>query len=137
MADAPTATGANESIHNVIEPLHRAKFWMQLVGVLSIIFGALQTLGALGMLVKGHMIALIPGLIMAVVMIWIGLVLMGAASAIERGYRHDDSHAVSDGMDRLKTYFTIIGVLALIGIVVSVLGIVVAVSMGFGAIMST
>ncbi len=135
MAQADTGASASVSVRTVIEPLHRGKFWLQFIGVLSIIGGALQALGAIAFLIDGQVLGMIPGVIAAVLFVWIGLVLMGAAGEIDRGYRNDDSEAVSNGMARLKTYFTIIGVLALIGVVLMVLGLLAAVSMGIGGLM--
>lgn len=123
------------SIPSVVEPLYRGRFWLQLIGVLSIIAGGLHALATLVLLADGQALGSIPSLAMAAVFTWIGLALLGAAGAIDRGYRDDDRHAIHQGMARLKTYFTIIGVLALIGVVVMVSGVLLALSIGIGQLL--
>lgn len=136
MAEGTTSGGSGVSARDIIEPLYRGKFWIQLIGVLAIIGGAVQVLGAIALLAGGEVLTMLPGLIMAALMIWIGLVLMGAARELDRGYRSDDPEAATEGMARLRMYFTIIGVLALIGIVAMLLGFLLAVSLGIGSAMS-
>jgi len=135
MAEESPSTASSVSTRELIQPLYRGKFWIQLIGVLSLIGGALQVLGAIALLAGGDILATAPGLIMAALMIWIGLILMAAARELDRGYRDDDSPAATAAMARLNTYFTIVGVLALIGIVAMVLGVLLALSIGIGQLL--
>lgn len=105
-------------IRTISEPLYRAKFWLQLVGVLMIIYGVLICLSIIGIV-----IAWLP--------IWMGVLLFQCAGQVERAHTADDADAMLMAMAKLKTYFTIMGVLTLIGLIVSVLGIL----FGFGAAM--
>ncbi|RFA37456.1 DUF5362 family protein [Alkalilimnicola ehrlichii] len=89
---------------DVIEPIYRAKFWMQLIGVMMILSGVLTAITIVGLLV-----AWVP--------IWAGVMLMQAAGAVDRAYNRDDAREAMFAMTRLKTYFTIFGVLLLIYLV--------------------
>lgn len=111
-----TAT-ATADVRTIIEPIFRAKFWMQLIGVMLIISGVLTALS-------------IIGIVIAWVPIWAGWVLMQAAGASDRAYNQNDHHEASYAMTRLRTYFTIFGVLMLIYICVTILFLVFGVGMG-------
>lgn len=102
-------TQADKDIQRLIEPLYRGKFWMQLVGVMLIISGLLTALSIVGIL-----ICWIP--------IWAGISLMQAAGSIDQAYITGDDAVAELAMRRLKTYFTIFGVLTLVYIVIGVLG---------------
>lgn len=102
-------TQAGKDIQRLIEPLYRGKFWMQLVGVMLIISGVLTALSIVGIL-----ICWIP--------IWAGISLMQAAGSIEQAYITGDAAVAELAMRRLKTYFTIFGVLTLVYILIGVIG---------------
>lgn len=98
---------SNNSVRDIALPLYNAKFWMQLMGVVMIIYGVLIAIS-------------IVGLIIAWLPIWIGVLLFQSASAINVAYNTDDRDAAIRSMEKLKTYFIINGVLLLIGIVIGV-----------------
>lgn len=107
---------ANVSIKELIEPLYRGKFWMQLIGVMLIITGVLTALS-------------IIGIIIAWISIWAGVVLMQAAGAAQRAYDSAEPLEVKHALGRLRVYFTIFGVLLLIYLIL----MVVAMLFGLGA----
>ncbi len=109
-------TQAGRDIQRLIEPLYRGKFWMQLVGVMLIIGGLFTALS-----IAGILICWIP--------IWAGISLMQATGSIDQAYITGDDAAAELAMRRLKTYFTIFGVLTLVYIVIGVLGVM----LGLGA----
>jgi len=104
-------------IRGVIEPLYRGKFWMQLLGVVSILYGVLLAIT-------------IVGLIVAWIPIWAGVVLMQAAGASSRAFESGDAVEMTRAMAKLKTYFTIFGVLMLIGIILTVVGMIFGIGAG-------
>ncbi len=104
-------------IRTVIEPLHRGKFWMQLLAVVSILYGVLLALT-------------IVGLIVAWIPIWAGVVLMQAAGASSRAFQSGDALEMKHAMGKLKTYFTIFGVLMLIGIILMVVSMIFGIGAG-------
>ncbi|MGS2744206.1 DUF5362 family protein [Halomonas sp. LS-001] len=104
-----------EQLRDLIEPLYRAKFWMQLTGVMLIISGLLTAISIIGIIV-----AWIP--------IWAGWVLMQAAGAAGRVYDSGDAREMKFTLGKLKTYFTIFGVLILIYLAIAIAGML------FGAV---
>jgi len=102
-------------------PLFQCKGWMKLVGVMSILGGALYAISIIGII-----IAWLP--------IWMGVLLFQSANAIELAYLSGDRNAMTRSLAKLKTYFIIMGVLTLIGIAITIL----AFFFGFlGALFST
>ncbi|WP_019023614.1 MULTISPECIES: DUF5362 family protein [unclassified Thioalkalivibrio] len=114
---------ANPQLRELIEPLVRGKFWMQLIGVMLIISGVLTALSIVGIL-----IAWIP--------IWAGVVLMQAAGAAQRAFDSADPLEIKYALSRLRIYFTIFGVLLLIYLALMIVGMLFGIGagmMGLGA----
>ncbi len=111
-------------IRSISAGLYGAKMWMKLLGVMMILYGVLTALT-------------IIGIIFAWLPIWIGVLLFQSAGAIERAYNGDDAAALTEALGKLKTYFTIMGVLTLIGILLMVaaflMGGMAAIMGGMGA----
>lgn len=103
------ATG-NPSIQDLSQPLASGKGWMKFVGIVFIIQGALTALTLVGII-----IAWLP--------IWIGVLVMQSASAIERAQLSGDAVALKEALAKLRTYFVIQGVLILVGIALWVIGL--------------
>lgn len=101
-------------IKTVSEPLYNAKFWMKLVAVMMIIYGVLTALT-------------IVGIIIAWLPIWMGIVLYQSAGLVEKAYLSTDDQAMTMALAKLKTYFTITGVLTLIGLVIGLLSVILGV----------
>jgi hypothetical protein len=104
-------------VRSIIEPLHRGKFWMQLLAVVSILYGVLLALT-------------IVGLIVAWIPIWAGVVLMQAAGASSRAFQSGDALEMKQAMAKLKTYFTIFGILMLISIILMIVSMVFGIGAG-------
>lgn len=103
------ATG-NPSIQDLSQPLASGKGWMKFVGIVFIIQGALTALTLVGII-----IAWLP--------IWIGVLVMQSASAIERAQLSGDAVALKEALAKLRTYFVIQGVLILVGITLWIIGL--------------
>jgi len=95
-------------IREVSFPLYGCKGWMKLLGVMSIIGGALYVLTIFGII-----IAWLP--------IWTGILLFQSANAIQQAHETDSKDAMRRSLSKLKAYFIITGVLTLLGIIVFVL----------------
>jgi len=95
-------------IRNLSYPLYNCKGWMKLLGVVYIIGGALQALTIFGII-----IAWLP--------IWTGILLFQSASAITLAYEGDNQAEMTRALFKLKTYFIIMGVMTLIGIIIGVM----------------
>jgi hypothetical protein len=119
------AESGSVDIRGIIEPLHRGKFWMQLLAIVSILYGILMALT-------------IVGLIVAWIPIWAGVVLIQAAGASSRAFQSGDALEMKHAMAKLKTYFTIFGVLMLITIILMVVSMIFGIGaglMGFESMM--
>ncbi|MGD8700110.1 MAG: DUF5362 domain-containing protein [Gemmatimonadales bacterium] len=104
----------SEKIQSLAMPLFESKGWIRLLGVLAIVYGVLVALS-------------IVGIIIAWLPIWMGVLLYKASTSIESAFRDGDEAALMECFGKLKTFFTIQGVLALIGLVVA--GIVIVFSL--------
>ena len=96
------------SINDLSQPLASGKGWMKFVGIMFIIQGALTALTIVGIL-----IAWLP--------IWIGVLIMQSAGALERAQLSGDAAAFKESLAKLRTFFIIQGVLYIVGIVLTVL----------------
>ncbi|MFC4726757.1 DUF5362 domain-containing protein [Coralloluteibacterium thermophilus] len=105
------------SVAELARPLAAGKGWLKFVGIMFIVQGALTALSIVGIL-----IAWLP--------IWIGVLVMQSANAIEEAVRNDDAAALRTALSKLRTYFVIQGVLFLVGLALIVLYVFV-----FGAAM--
>jgi len=94
-------------IKEVSIPLYEARSWMKLLGVLNIIGGIFYA-------------CTIVGIVIAWLPIWMGVILYQAGSASEQAYFNGDKYSFLKSMNQLKLYFTISGILALIGIIIGV-----------------
>ncbi|MCG5547570.1 DUF5362 family protein [Halorhodospira halochloris] len=111
------------SIYDIVQPLYRAKPWINLVGFMLLLIGVLQVIMvSIAVAVQGGLASLIGflfGLLLAAPLVWPGVVLIKAASALDDAHLNGDNQALADAMSKLKTYFTIVGVLMLIGFVLA------------------
>ncbi len=112
---------ANNEQANLIKelsvPIYQARGWMKLIGVLMIIAGILYALTIIGII-----IAWLP--------IWMGVVLYQAGSNTEQAYFNGDKFSFLTSMSKLKLYFTIMGIMTLISIVM--MGIMIIVFLAGG-----
>lgn len=108
----------NSLIKSLSLPLYQSRGWMKLLGVIMIVYGAIVALSIVGLL-----IAWLP--------IWLGILLFQAASSAEEAQLNDNPDELLAALKRLKTYFTIMGILTLIGLVFGLLGFF----LGMGGIM--
>ncbi|MGO2133630.1 MAG: DUF5362 domain-containing protein [Halomonas sp.] len=115
----PTSpSGSPYELRDIIEPLYRSRFWMQLLGVMLILTGLLTALSIIGIVV-----AWIP--------VWAGVALFQAASAAKRGYESSSEADIKQTMNKLRTYFLISGIMTLL----YVLFMVATMLLGFGGAM--
>lgn len=99
-------------------PIYQAKGWMKLVGVLMILYGVMVALSIIGIL-----IAWLP--------IWMGVLLFQSASSAEQANMTGDQTALYMSLGKLKTYFTIMGIMTLVSIILTVLAFVLGIGGAF------
>jgi len=99
-------------VREIAAPLFTAKGWMKLLGVLMILYGAV-------------MVITIVGIVLCWLPIWIGILLIRSAGSLEVAQISGDKFQLIEAMRRLKTYFTIYGVLAILGLIAMVMAMIV------------
>ncbi len=106
-----------QTIENVTERLitiaGQSKGWLKFIGVLTIIYGIITALTIVGIL-----IAWLP--------IWMGVLLFQAGSRADSAVLTNDSSHLITMMDKLRIYFMIQGVLAIIVLAGLVIGLIVS-----------
>jgi hypothetical protein len=107
----PAGGGEQQLVKEMSAPLFAAKGWMKFLGVLMIIYGVILAIT-------------IVGLIICWLPIWIGIILFRAATAAEMAHVSGSKQEFYTALSKLKTYFTIYGVLALVGIVVTIIALI-------------
>ena len=83
--------------------------WLKFLGIVNIISGAFTALSLVGII-----IAWLP--------IWLGVVLIQAASKATNANMSDDPKELVEMMDKLRLYFIIQGVLIIVGIGTVIIG---------------
>jgi hypothetical protein len=95
-------------VKEVSTPLFQGKLWLKLLGILSIVYGALTAIT-------------IVGIIVAWLPIWMGVLLFQAAKNVEQAQQEGNKDKLLISQQKIKLFFTISGVLALIGIIAGIL----------------
>jgi len=101
----------NDAVRRVIGPLAEAKGWMKLVAVVTIGEGVLVALT-------------IVGIVVAWLPIWVGVLLWQAAGSAELSAQSGDEAEATRAISRLRTLFTVAGVMVLISLVLWVVIVV-------------
>ena len=119
----PLATGLDATTTEQIRSnIKETKGWMKLLGILSIIGGALQALT-------------IVGIVIAWLPIWIGVLLTQAASKADEFVTKASPADLIEYHSKLKTIFTILGIVAIIALVglgvALIIGLIVLIAGGF------
>jgi len=104
----PSAPTDSIPVRQASRPLYESKTWLKLLGVISIVSGALSVLT-------------IVGIVFAWLPIWLGILLWKSGKAIEAAHETGDAASFLESQSRLKTYFLISGIVALIGIILTVI----------------
>jgi len=105
-------------VKEVSLPIKSSKGWIKLIGILMIVYGIFAAFTLVGIL-----IAWLP--------IWLGVLLLRVASRTEQAYNSSNKQLLINAQNDLSTFFTIYGVLALIGIIMIVILLIVGLSTGF------
>jgi hypothetical protein len=92
-------------IQRILAPLYLAKGWIKFVGVMAIIQGVFSIFTLWGIL-----ICWLP--------IWMGALLCGASNQIRIACESDNEPAAQTAMQKLGTYFRIMGVLSILTVIV-------------------
>ncbi len=105
-------------IKQVSAPLYSARGWMKFVGIMLILTGVFYAIS-------------IVGLLFAWVPIWLGILITSASNRMDAAYNSGDKYSFIEAQTKIGTYFTVFGVLMLIGLVLTALLLIVAFTSGF------
>jgi hypothetical protein len=108
---SPPPSQAMSLVRYLDEPLWRVKGWMQLLGVMCMIHGAVCILTLWGIL-----FCWIP--------IWMGLVLFSASKNARAAAELDNQDYLRVALEKVALYFKILGVLTIVGLVLGAIGFV-------------
>jgi hypothetical protein len=117
----PVGGSEQQFVREVSAPLYAAKGWMKFLGVLMIIYGVFLAITVVGLL-----ICWLP--------IWIGVVLLRAATSVETAQMGGSKAELTAALSKIKTYFTIYGVLALIGLIIGIIFMFVGIAGGLASL---
>jgi hypothetical protein len=93
-------------------PIYQSKGWMKFLGVMLIIDGVIS-------------IFTIVGILWCWLFIWLGVLLFKAANSVELAQLHGEKMQLIESLRKIKTFFTINGVLMLIGLIFLVIMLIV------------
>lgn len=96
-------------------PLCQSKGWMKLLGILAILWGISMALS-------------IVGLIIAWLPIWMGVTLYRAANAADLALVTGDYQNLARALAKLRLFFTVMGVLALLSLLLMAAGVILGLS---------
>ncbi len=94
-------------VKEISYPLFSSKGWIKFLGILMLIYGIFVAIS-------------IVGIVIAWLPIWLGVLLIQTSSRIEQAQAQGNKAALIKAQNSLSTYFTVYGVLALIGIIITV-----------------
>jgi hypothetical protein len=117
--DAPPFGSSHESISDLALPLAIGKGWIKFLAIVQIVFASLYVLVSFGI-----------GLIVAWLPIWLSILLLQAAEAIERAQRQNDAAALKVALGKLRLYFMIQAIAMIVGFGLAILAIIAAIAMG-------
>ena len=106
-----------ETVRETSMPLFKSKGWIRLLGILMLIYGIMIALSLVGLI-----IAWLP--------IWLGILLIQTSNRIGQAQITGDKYSLTTAMQSLGTYFTIYGVLTLIGLIMGVVAMTVMFTTG-------
>jgi hypothetical protein len=111
----------DNTVQEVTLPLFQTKGWIRFLAVMSIIQAVIIISSTMGI-----------GMVYAWLPIWIGVILFQAANAMEAAYKSGDKLSLLTANSKLKTYFIIQGVTALLSIL---FGAIVLLTVGMAGIL--
>lgn len=103
---------------NLLETISK---WSGFVGIMTIITGALTCLGA----IATFGVSLIPGIIQII----LGVRLRNAKTSVDR-YLAGDAREINGIFESLGSYLKLQGILIIVGLVLAVIGIIIALVVG-------
>lgn len=126
MAGGPGAAPpvSSDWFRRLLMPAYESKPWLRFLGVVCIAGGALSALT-------------IVGLVVAWLYIWVGVLLWQAGDRVGQAYLRNDPAMFEQFMLKLRTLITIAGVATVLSLAVAVIGVLMALSFGWMALIAS
>lgn len=102
-----TLSGGTTELTQVFQPIQESKGWINLIGIMTIIGGALYCLTIIGAVFG------IPVLIM-------GLALRKSTAKVDEGMASNDANAFYEANKEMSKFFMIAGIMTAIGLLINV-----------------
>lgn len=107
-----------DKVKRAILKLEQSAGWMKFLGIVQLIYGILTAITLVGIL-----------------WIWLGLVLIKASNNL-RLAKDGDEESLIEASQNLSTYFTVWGIIAIIGVAITVIVMIIYLFVVAGAVMS-
>jgi hypothetical protein len=118
-APPPPYRGSTADVSELAQPLAEGTGWIKFLAIIQLIFSGLYVLGSFGI-----------GLIVAWLPIWLAILLLQTATAIQTAQQQNDAEALKQALGKLKLYFMIQAIGLIVIVALSLIGIFIAISMG-------
>ncbi|HEY9131710.1 MAG TPA: DUF5362 family protein [Dyella sp.] len=115
----PPFGNGGASVAELADPLAQGSGWIKFLAIVQLVFSGISVLASFGF-----------GLIVAWLPIWLSILLLQTASAIEQAQVRNDAVAMKSALGKLRLYFMIQAVAMIVGFCLSILGIIAVVSLG-------
>lgn len=101
------------------ETLFNLSRWSKILGIINIVLGSFNGLFAIPLIFgnQGAGSIIIPSLIMAGILIYMGLQLTGASSHLRFAFIHESDQGFSDALKKIQKFFFLSATLYLVGII--------------------
>ena len=107
--EIPPLTVPREAVQRFASILQGGRFWMLVLGWVTLVAGVLEALT-------------LVGLVFAWLPIWIGIVVLKAAGRIAEAERTGEAAALAEALAKIRLYFVMTGVMLFVGIVLWLVG---------------
>lgn len=115
----PPFGNGGASVAELADPLAQGKGWIKFLAIVQLVFSGIYVLASFGF-----------GLIVAWLPIWLSILLLQTASAIEQAQVQNDAVAMKTALSKLRLYFMIQAIAMIVGICLAILGVIAAISLG-------
>jgi hypothetical protein len=115
----PPYGGSTADVSDLALPLAEGTGWIKFLAIVQLVFSGLYVLGSFGI-----------GLIVAWLPIWLSIILLQTATAIQTAQQQGDAEALKLSLSKLKLYFMIQAIAMIVGFCLAMIAIFAAISMG-------
>ena len=117
--NTPPMGNQSALVSELISPLTDGKGWIKFLAIVQIVFASLYVVISLGI-----------GIIVMWLPIWLSVLLLQSAGALERAQIQGDAAAMKLAMGKLKLYFMIQAIAMIVGFGLAILGGIAAIAFG-------